>query len=70
MIVFITTRDIRERRVLVVEGVLCIYTYFTKPRNFINLLITQRLFFFAAFQKLLSAEEKVSGYGRPPSGEI
>lgn len=45
------------------------YLPLTKPENFISLLTTEWLFFFAVFQKLLSAEERVSGDGRPPSGE-
>lgn len=71
-IVFTTTRDIGERRVLI-DGVCAVhYLYLLKklPKLHFRPYHLVIFFFFAAFQKLLSAEEKVSGYGRIPSGEI
>lgn len=70
MIVF-TTTDLREARVLI-DGVCAVhYLYLLKSlqTSFPSLSPTD-FFFFAAFQQLLSAEEKLSSYGRIPSGEI
>lgn len=54
------------------DCVLCIiYTYLKcLQTSFPSLSPTDFFFFLCSIQQLLSAEEKVSSYGKIPSGEI